>query len=267
MMRAAAVLLAFAFFGGDVTTAANLRVGGTGGAIEMMRHVGAGFTAASGTNVDIAMSLGSNGALRALADGVLDVAVTARVPAPDEGAADFAVVPIARTPLIFATSHRAPDGLKSTELANIFSLDKPLWSDGSPIRIILRTRLDADTMLIADLFPGMREAFARARLRTDLPVAATDQDNTRMAEAIPGSLIGAGLSQLEMEKRNLHYVAVDGAMPSLAALESKAYPYEKVFYLVFPLQRSTAAQFFLDFIRTKAGREMLRESGNLPVEK
>jgi len=265
IMRGAAALLVFALFGGGIATAANLRVGGTGGAIEMMRHVGAGFTAAGGTKVDIAMSLGSNGALRALADGVIDIAVTARQLGTDESPAGAAVVPVARTPLIFATSHPKPDGLKSTELANIFSSDKPLWSDGTPIRIILRTRLDADTMLISDLFPGMRESFGKARLRADLPVAATDQDNTRMAEAVPGSLVSAGLSQLEMEKRSLRYVAIDGVMPSLAALESTAYPYGKVFYLVFPPERGATAELFLDFIRSKAGRRLLDESSNLPV--
>ena len=266
IMRGAAALLALTLFGDGAATAASLRVGGTGGAIDMMRHVGAAFTASSGIKVDVAMSLGSNGALRALADGVLDIAVTARVLAPDEASASTVVVPIARTALVFATSHRNSGGLKSTELAKIFASDKPAWADGSPIRVILRTRLDADTLLISDAFPGMREAFAVARQRSDLPVAGTDQDNTRMAEAVPGSLIFAGLSQLEMEKRNLRYVAIDGVMPSLKNLETGAYRYEKIFYLVFPAQRSTTAQAFLDFVRTEAGRKSLRESSNLPID-
>lgn len=265
--RTAAALLVLTLFGDGGAAAASLRVGGTGGAIEMLRHVGAAFTASSGTKVDIAMSLGSNGALRALVDGVLDVAVTARVLGPEESLAGSVVVPIARTALVFATSHPNPGELKSTDLARIFASAKPVWPDGSPVRIILRTRLDADTMLISDMFPGMREALATARQRTDLPVAATDQDNTKMAEAMPGSLIAAGLSQLDMEKRSLRYLAIDGVTPSLPALESGAYRYEKVFYLVFPAERSAPAQHFLDFVRSEAGRKSLRESSNLPVER
>jgi hypothetical protein len=88
-----------------------------------------------------------------------------------------------------------------------------------------------------------------------------------MAEAMTGSLIAAGLSQLEMEKRSLRYLAIDGVMPSLPAMESGAYRYDKPFYLVFPRERSTAAQLFLDFVRTEAGRTSLRESSNLPIEK
>ena len=66
--------------------------------------------------------------------------------------------------------------------------------------------------------------------------------------------------------RHLRYVPIDGAIPSLANLESGAYRYEKTFYLVFPPKRSEAAQRFLDFARTDTGRTALRESGNLPIE-
>jgi phosphate transport system substrate-binding protein len=52
-----------------------LRVGGTGSAIGMLQQVGAEFTAADGGKIDIVPSLGSTGAIRALADGVIDIAV------------------------------------------------------------------------------------------------------------------------------------------------------------------------------------------------
>jgi phosphate transport system substrate-binding protein len=263
--RAAAPLLLNCLLCG-AATADTLRVGGTGGALDMVGHVGAAFTSAGGEKVDIALSLGSNGALRALADGVLDIAVTARRLTPEEAKPGFVTVPVARTALVFATSHRNPDDLTSAELARIFASSKPTWGDGSPIRIVLRPRHDADTMLIGDLFPGLREAIGTARQRPDLPVAATDQDNTKLAEALPGSLIVAGLSQIEMEKRDFRYVRINGAEPSVASLESGAYPYEKLFHLVLPAKRSAVAQRFLDFVHTDKGRTALRESGTLPVE-
>jgi hypothetical protein len=53
----------------------------------------------------------------------------------------------------------------------------------------------------------MREAFIARNVKT--PVAATDQDNTKLAETILGSLIFRP-SQLDMEKRDLRTVAIDG---------------------------------------------------------
>jgi phosphate transport system substrate-binding protein len=264
-LRGAAALLVLNLLAGTAA-ADTLRVGGTGGAIDMMRHVGMAFTTAGGDKVDIAMSLGSNGSLRALADGVLDIAVSARQLLPDELKHGFVVLPISRIALLFATSHRNPNSIASTDLAKVFAATRPAWADGSPLRVILRTRLDGDTMLMNELFPGMRDAIATARERPDLPVAATDQDNTKLAESLQGSFTVAGLSQLEMEKRDLRYVPIDGVVPSLANLESGAYRYGKPFYLVLPAKRSTVAQRFLDFVRTESGRTALRESGTLPVE-
>jgi phosphate transport system substrate-binding protein len=267
IVRRAATLLVLSLVGCGAAAGDTLRVGGTGGAIDMMRQLGTAFTASNGIDVDIAMSLGTSGAMRALADQVLDVAVSARRLTAEESSYGFFEVPIARTALVFATSHRNPNGLKGTDLARIYASDRPAWADGTPIRIILRTRFDADTLIIGSLFPGMREAFAAARQRQELPVSATDQDNTKMAETIRGSLMFGGLSQLEMEKRDLRYVAIDGVLPSLAAFESGAYPHEKVFYLVFPAIRSAAAQRFLDFARSDVGRKILRASSALPVDK
>ncbi len=265
-LRGAAALLVLNLLSAGTAAADTLRVGGTGGALDMMQHVGTAFGAAGGDKVDIAMSLGSNGSLRALADGVLDMAVSARRLLPEELKYGFVVLPVSRTALLFATSHRNPNSIASTDLAKVFAATRPVWADGSPLRVILRTRLDGDTMMMNDFFPGMREAIDTARQRPDLPVAATDQDNTKLAESLQGSFIVAGLSQLAMEKRDLRYVPIDGVVPSLANLESGAYRYEKPFYLVLPAKRSPVAQRFLDFVRTENGRTALRESGTLPVE-
>jgi phosphate transport system substrate-binding protein len=262
---AAATIALFTLVAGGPAGAESLHVGGTGGAIDMMRHVGAAFTAAEGIRLEIALSLGSSGALRALGDGALDVAVAARPLWPEENKSGLVIVPVARTALVFATSHRNPNSLRRAELAPIYASPQPAWADGSPLRIILRTRLDADTEILSDVVPGMREAFAAARERKDVPVAATDQDNTKLAETMPGALMFGGLSQLELEKRDLRYVTIDGVKPSLATFESGAYPYEKTFYLVFPRDRSPKAQRFLDFVRSAPGRAALRASGTLPV--
>ena len=142
--------------------AQTLRLGGTGGALGMMRQVGAEFTAAAEIKLDIVSSLGSTGAIRALADGVIDIAVSARPLKADEAAAGLRQVTVMRTAYVFATSHHNPNALKSTDLPRIFAAEKAIWSDGATIRIILRPRSEADTALLGKLFPGMDAALETA---------------------------------------------------------------------------------------------------------
>jgi phosphate transport system substrate-binding protein len=242
-----------------------LRVGGTGGAMEMMRQVAAAFGPASGVKTEVITSLGSSGALRALSAGMLDIAVSARKLEPVETARGLVAVLVARTALVFVTSHPKPNSLKSTELIDIFKSTAPKWADGSPINLILRTRLDGDTIILQERFAGMQAAIEAARLRADLPIAATDQDSADIAERLPGSFVQSGLSQIIAEKRNLRSVPIDGVEPTLANLESGKYPYEKIFYFVFPAKRSAAAERLLEFMRSAEGQNILRATGNLPV--
>lgn len=250
---------------GQAVAVETLRVAGTGGALGMLRQIAAESVASTGIQLEIIAGLGSKGAIRATADGVIDLAVSARSLAPDEVARGLTAVPFARTALVFVTSKREPNSLNSNELTKIFTSTNPKWADGSPIRLILRTRFDGDTLILEDSFAGMREAIEAARQRPEIPIAATDQDSAGLAERLPGSFVQAGLSQIETEKRNLRFVPIDGVEPSLANLESGKYPYEKIFYLVFSAQKRAAAERLLDFLKSAKGRALLRETGNLPA--
>ena len=73
-----ALCLVAPLLAGKALAADTLTIGGTGSATELLRQVGAKFTAASEVKVDVIPSLGSTGAIRALADGKLDIAVSAR---------------------------------------------------------------------------------------------------------------------------------------------------------------------------------------------
>lgn len=246
-------------------SAETLRVSGTGGATEAMRHIALAFDAATGIKMEVIPSLGSSGAMRALGAGALDVVISARPLSPDEIAKGFVEILFARTALVFITSHSPPNDLKSRDLPGIFTTLSPKWADATPISIILRTKLDGDVLLLSSLMPEMAAAIDAARRRPDLPIAATDQDSIELAERLPGSLVQAGLSQVVMEKRQVHVVSLDGVAPSLENLKSGKYPYPKPFYLVLPAKKNAAAERLVDYLQSADGRAVLSRTGNLPA--
>ena len=109
---------------------------------------------------------------------------------------------------------------------------------------------DSDTSTLAQLFPEISTVFERARNRKDVPLAATDQDNADLAEQLAGSVTTATLTQLQMEKRNLHLLALDGVEPTLENYESHKYPYGKSFYFVFQPGKNDAVERFIEFLRS-----------------
>ena len=262
---AIAALLAFPLLAGNGATAATLRVAGSGGFLEAIQKIAPPFAAATGSQLQVIGGLGTAGAMRALSDGVIDAVFAAREPKPGEAKVKLVSRAFTRTPMVFVTSHAKPNGLRSSDLPEMFSAQNPKWQDGSPLRIVLRTRVDADTVLVGRAVPGLAEAIEKARLRTDVPVAATDQDNVNIAQRLAGSLTIAGYGQIVAEKCDLRMVAIDGVAPSLETLSNGTYRFEKPFYLVFAADRSAGAEQLLQFLNSAEARKILLAIGYLPV--
>ena len=245
-----------------------LRIGGTGAALGTMQELGHAFAAQTpGFTIEVLPSLGSSGGVRALLEGAIDLAVTARPLNETEAAHPVQAAAFARTPFVLVSSHARPDALRSDALAGIFADPDATWSDGTPVRLILRPESETDSRMLAAHFVGMAEALATARLRPELPVAATDQDNLRLAGSMAGSLTAATLTQVitENEEDRLLVVPLDGRVPRLADLESGAYPLSKTLYLVSRDDSEPIVEAFVAFVRSPAGTDVLQATGNLAV--
>lgn len=87
-----------------------MRAGGTGSATALLRRLATEFDRQRPDRMEVIANLGTGGAIRALADGALDLAVAARPLKPEEQAQGLNVAIMLRTPFIFATSHKSPSG-------------------------------------------------------------------------------------------------------------------------------------------------------------
>jgi len=248
---------------GSPAWAETLLAGGTGGATEMLSHLLTKF--APNGDFEVMPSLGSGGGIRAVADGAIDIAVSGRALKPEEKEKGLSTALIVRTPHVLATSHPHPNGFTRREVASVYLADDAAWEDGTPIRISLRPKSDSENAVMTELYPGMGEALEELHKRIDLPIAATDQDNADWAERIPGSLVSTTFTQMKMEKRDLRLVVIDGVEPTLENFEKGTYGLGKTLYLVISPQPKPATLQFLEFLRSDAGRQALRETGNLPA--
>jgi phosphate transport system substrate-binding protein len=257
---------AAAMFGAPAVASETVRIGGTGGALELLRLAAKPLRASENMTIEVLPSFGTAGALRAVTVGAIDIAISARALTPQETNPGLIEVPFARTPLVFITSHPNPEPLTTRDLVAAFAAQDPRWPDGSRVNLILRPRSDSDTELMCQFLPGMREALKAARQRPDLPIAATDQDSIDLAERLPGSLVQAGFGQIVSEKRNLRFVVLDGVAPSLETMQDGRYPHQKTFAIAYAPSRSGPAERLLTYLRSPSGTALMREAGFLPID-
>ena len=238
-------------------------VGGTGGALAALRTVAIWFTEETGIPVTVLPSLGTEGGLRATADGKLHVGVIGRVLTEADLARGVSGPQVWRVPLGFVTSFEQPRAIAIGDLAGFIGDPASVWPGGTKLRPILRPPSESDYPILVRHVPGMEAALARLRRRPELPVATNDQDALDLAEQMEGSIVSTTLAQIISEGRNLRFVPLNGIMPSVDALASGAYPLAKPLQLIRSQRTPPQGDRFIDYLRSAEGQTRLSRIGCL----
>lgn len=256
-----------------------VRVGGTGSGTLLLQHMAQAYVRQQpGTQIKAVLPpLGGNGGLRALSAAAIDLAIVSSPPrrasgedAPAGGSLLWVKTPLAMVARNGAGGNGSSNpGLSRDQVADIFSGRLAQWPDGRPIRLVLRSQRESDLKLLRAISPEIDAAVGLALKRTGIPVAENDVENRQILERTPGSFGIVPLGQLmlpENQPTELVPLPIDGVMPSTAALRSRAYPYEKPFYLAFGKAPSAATRDFLAFLQSPAALEILARLGFVPAQ-
>ncbi len=244
-------------------SAQTLRVGGNGSGLPAMELLGAEFARRTpGATVVVVPNLGSNGGLKALRDGVIDLAISVRPLKPEETAQRLNATEYGRTPFVFATNPSVKQGFGSLpELVDAYAGKRTTWPDGQPIRLILRPKNDGDTAIQQAISPEMRQAVDAALARPGMTVASTDQDAADLLEKTAGALGVTSMSLILTEKRRVNVLSINGVAPSTRTLGDGSYRLVKTMYLVRNGTGSDAVMRFNAFVASREGRQLLLNAG------
>lgn len=263
--KAALLLMALWLFGPVASVRADqIKLGGTGTALATMQLLADAYAKAHpDTRVTVLRSLGSNGGIKAVLSGTIQLAASARVLTDAEirqGAEQFEY---GRTPFVFAIATANPvSGLTTRELADIYAGKTEQWPDGKKIRLVLRPVGDTDSEMVKNISPEMREAKTAAEQRKGMPFAVSDQDAADSLEKIPGALGISTLAQIRSEKRALKALRFNGVEPSAKNIANGSYTLYKTLYLVTSANSPPAAKRFIAFVLSPKGRDILLRNGH-----
>src|SRR5690349_10162357 len=220
MSVATRLLLAipFAVFGLSAH-AGDLSVVGTGDGIDLLRALGAAYSADHpDTNVVVPPSIGSGGGIAAVSSNKEVLARAARPLSESEREAGLIATPVFRLPSAFFV-HRSAGvkGLTTAQLADVYSGKVSNWKEvgGNDVRIKIVRREDADSTLqvLRQSMPGWKSLAITEKSKT----AVTTQDCIDTVKEVPGAIgFGPFTKALEME---LSVLKIDGHYPT-----DKTYP-------------------------------------------
>jgi phosphate transport system substrate-binding protein len=244
-----------------------VRASGTGSALGAMQRLAAAFEKESrGDRLVILPSIGSGGAVKAVAQGALDVGFLGRALEPAEQALGLVAIAYARTPFVFVAGPRAgATEITPAQAARIYRGEMSHWPSGQRVRVILRPKADADNVLLRAISPELAAALDAAFSRPGMLMAATNQECDALAAKTPGAFAPTSLTQIVAEREPLRPLAWNGVEPTLANLASGAYPLEKTLHIVMRASPRPAVRRLLAFLASAPAHEILSDTGNLPV--
>jgi phosphate transport system substrate-binding protein len=226
------------------------------------------FAQQSGTGkAVIAPSLGSTGGIKAVAEGALDIGLSARPLKDEERSLGLASREIARTPFALAAGrHVNVDQLTRSEVAAIYRGSVQTWPGGERVRVVLRPPVESDTAIIRSLSPDMAAAVDDALKREGMLIALTDQENAKLLEGTPGAVGFISLAQVITEQRRLQVMALDGVRPAEKGVVNRNYPHMRRLFVVTKERPSPSVARFLHFVASAEGRRILEAAGCIPAD-
>lgn len=265
IMLTAALSFATAAFGLPGTAAAeeNVRIGGTGAGSILLQHLVNSYQKTHPkANIAVIMPpLGSNGSLRALADGSIQIAVVSVL--PETLVSDsMSVIEWVKTPFVFVGKN-LPAGTHMTHdrLVDIYAGRYTQWPNATPVRLVTRTERESDTKVLRAISPAMDTAVTAAQQRPGMPFAENDVENQKLLENTEGSFGAIALGQIRLSNSRLHPVVIDPTAPANSRSRKDTYRFVKTFGLIVSQTPSPETRDFLRYLRSPEALRLIEPFG------
>ncbi|TMJ01489.1 MAG: phosphate ABC transporter substrate-binding protein [Alphaproteobacteria bacterium] len=241
--------------------AGELSVVGTGDGIDLLRALGAAYTADHPeTNVVVPPSIGSGGGVAAVGANKEVLGRIARPLSDSEKEAGLVAVPVFRLPSAFFVHRSAGvSTLSSAQLADIYRGKITNWRDvgGQDMRIKVVRREDQDSTLLVlrQSMPGWKDLPITEKSK----IAVTTQECIETVREVPGAIgFGPFTKALEME---LAVIKIDGHYPT-----DRNYPSAVTLSFIYKDSTVTPdATRFIGYVKATKAKTVLTSMGGVPI--
>ena len=261
LARRSCVLLALCFTIPMAARAAELTVPGTGDGLDILKAIGAVFTAENPEfPVNIPPSIGSGGGIAAVATGRAVIARIARPLSEAEQAQGLHAVLVFQIPsAIFANAASSTAELTSPQLREIFQGGIVNWQEvggaNVRIRVVRRENEDSTLNVLRASMPGWKDLVFTPKTKT----AVTTQDMIQSVREVEGA-IGFGPFTPTMQQ-GLVALKIDGLGPT-----DKKYPsYVQIALIYADASVTPEAKRFIEFIKSAKAAAIITNMGAAPI--
>ena len=221
-----------------------------------------------GTVIQVPGSIGTRGAIKAAAEGVITFGLISRPLKGDELAMGFTVRPYGRVPIVVAVHPGIPEGgITTPELLDIYRGTKTAWRDGRTIIVQAREKSDSGFGVLQDRIPGFRAVYQESLAANRWSVYYTDQEANQAIAKTAQAIGVSDLGMIRTEGLAIKALKLDGVAPSPETLASGPYPLGRDLAFIYREKHlPEAGKAFLDFVRSDRAGRILKAQGYIPLK-
>lgn len=260
------MLTAFGVFA-ETSNAETIALAGSGTNLPAIRLLSKAFGRLHhGVQFTEPANIGSDGAIRAVADGAISIGLISRFPRGSEINLGLTVDSYARTAIAIGVNPQVKDeGITFSELNSIYKGEKTTWKDGHKIIVLSREPGESSIFVLEDNVPGFREVYADSIKNNRWAIILKDEGMTQKIQATPYSIGFTDMGAIVSRKLNIKMLKLNGVYPSAKNVSNSTYPLYKTLSFVYrPEQLTPDSKAFMAYVCSPEGRNILLNNGYVP---
>jgi phosphate transport system substrate-binding protein len=218
--------------------------------------------------IDVPGSIGSRGAIKAVADNAIPLGLISRSLQGEEKALGLMAIPYARVAIVIGVHPSvAEDNITSEELIAIFAGKKTHWADGSNIIVQAREKSDSGFLVLKNNIPGFKEVYEKSHEAKRWTLYFTDQEANQALATVPKAIGVSDLGMISTEHLPIKVLNLNAISPQSKNIVSGIYPLSRQLAFIFKKGNlSEEMKAFFAFVFSEDGRKILLENGYTPVQ-
>ena len=234
---------------------------GSGTNLPITEKLAEAFKKKTGTPIEVAKSIGSDGAVKAVSDGTLALGLLSRPLTEIEKNAGLRTVPYAKVGIVFAVHPAVPENNVTFEdILAIHRGEKTLWADNKRILVLIRGMHDSSNQILFGHIPGFAKVIQDSIAQKRWLVMYHDIDMATGLRTKEGSFGHTDTTEIKV-RGGIKALSVNGIEPTADNMRNGKYPLVKELAFVYKGDLSPQSKAFIDFVRSAEGETIIRENG------
>ena len=239
-------------------------IAGSGTNLPITNKLAAAYNKKNNSSIEIPKSIGSDGAIKAVQTGTLDLGLISRDLTAAEKATGLKEIPYARVGIVFATHPSTPDtDVSKEDIVKIHQGVKTTWSNGNKIVVLIRGKHDSSNAILFPLIPGLAEAIDESLHEKRWQVMYHDVDMSDALRNKAGAFGHTDTTDIKL-KPGIKALSVNGVAATPENIQSGTYPYSKELSFVYKEPLSERAKAFVIFATSDEGLGIITGNGGTP---